>query len=59
MADGPSIKVPDAARELGVTEETIRRWLRLRKLHGARPGGDKAGWRIPRSEIERLLTEVA
>jgi len=49
------LKVPDVARRLEVHEQTVRIWLRSGHLKGFRPGGDKAGWRIPESEIRRLV----
>ncbi len=47
--------VKEAATRLGATEETIRRWLRVGKIKGAMPGGQKLGYRIPASEVERVL----
>jgi excisionase family DNA binding protein len=49
------LKVPEAAEQLRVTEETVRRWLRSGKLRGKRLGPTKAGYRIPQSEVDRLL----
>jgi excisionase family DNA binding protein len=49
------LKVPEAAEQLRVTEETVRRWLRSGKLRGRRLGPTKAGYRIPQSEVDRLL----
>lgn len=48
------LTVPDVATRLKVTEETVRGWLRRNELHGYNFGG-RTGWRIPESEIERLL----
>lgn len=47
--------VKEAAARLGAKEETIRRWLRDGKIRGAMPGGQKLGYRIPVSEVERVL----
>jgi excisionase family DNA binding protein len=47
--------VPEVAEQLRLHQQTIREWLRIGKLHGIRLGGTKAGWRIPASEVERLL----
>lgn len=49
------LKVEEAAKRLSVTEYTVRRWLRDKKIKGSRPGGTKAGWRIAESEIRRVL----
>jgi excisionase family DNA binding protein len=45
-----------AAQRLQVTEDTIRRWLRSGQLRGSRLS-DRAGYRIPRAEIERVLRD--
>ena len=54
MADR-HLTVPEVAAQLRVAEETVRRWLRIGKLKGKRLGGTKAGYRIPQSEVDRLL----
>lgn len=50
------LRVEQVAERLDVTPTTVRRWLLAGKLAGTRPGGTKAGWRIPASEVERVLT---
>ncbi len=56
-ADGVKmLRVEEVAQAIGTTPDTIRRWLRDGKLRGVRPGGTKMGWRIPESEVERVLT---
>lgn len=55
MADERMLKVADAAKRLDINPETVRVWLRSGKLRGVKMGGDKIGYRIPESEIERLL----
>ena len=48
----PGVLIGEAARALGVSADTLRRWERAGKL---RSGRDAAGRRrIPRSELERL-----
>ncbi len=47
--------VAEVAERLRLHQQTIREWLRDEKIKGVRLGGTKAGWRIPASEIERLL----
>ena len=49
------LRVAEVARRLDVTEWTVRNWLRSGHIKGARPGGTRAGWRIPESEVDRLL----
>ena len=50
------ITVQDAAEQLQVHPQTVRVWLRQGKLRGRLIGGRKSGYRIPASEIERLLS---
>jgi excisionase family DNA binding protein len=50
------ITVQDAAERLQVHPQTVRVWLRQGKLKGRLIGGRKSGYRIPASEIERLLS---
>lgn len=49
------LTVHEVATRLKITPETVRRWLRTGKLRGARPGGDKMGYRINEGELTRLL----
>ena len=53
------LTVHDVATRLKITPETVRRWLRAGKLRGARPGGDKMGYRIAEGEVTRLLGSSA
>jgi excisionase family DNA binding protein len=56
MADRERVlTVSEAAQRIRTSEATVRRWLREKKLRGVRPGGTRLGWRIPESEVERLL----
>lgn len=55
MQDEPMLTVTEAAARLRVNPETVRVWLRDGRMKGFRPGGDKIGWRIPQSEVERVL----
>ena len=54
-ADEPLLTVSEVAMRLRTTEETVRRWLRSGRIAGVRMGGTRLGWRIPSSEIRRLL----
>lgn len=55
----PPITVEEAAARMGCHIETIRRWIRSGKIRAVMPGGYKLGYRIPPSEIDRLLREQA
>jgi excisionase family DNA binding protein len=55
MDDEPTLTVAEVAERLRVNPETVRVWLRQGKMRGARLGGTKAGYRIPASEVTRLL----
>ena len=50
-----TLTAEQAAAQVGTTVRTIHKWLHLGKLTGVKPGGDKLGWRIPQSEIDRIL----
>ena len=50
------LTVPEVAERLRINEETVRRWLRTGKIQGVRLGGTRAGYRIPESEVARLLS---
>jgi excisionase family DNA binding protein len=54
MANEELLTVVEVASRLRVTEETVREWLRRQTLSGYNFGG-RTGWRIPASEIGRLL----
>ncbi|MDW7650221.1 MAG: helix-turn-helix domain-containing protein [Bacillota bacterium] len=43
--------VTEVAQMKNVNPETVRRWLREKKIKGQRLGGTKSGWRIHRSEL--------
>lgn len=49
-----ALKVPEVAKRLRVSEETVRRWLRDGGLRGVR-FSDRGGWRVLSSEVERKL----
>jgi excisionase family DNA binding protein len=50
----PLLTVRETADRLRVNPETVRRWLRAGRLKGILMGGDRGGYRIPASELERL-----
>jgi molybdopterin-binding protein len=51
---GPDDELPlgDAARAIGVSTDTLRRWERAGKLHTTRDAANRR--RVPRREVERL-----
>lgn len=51
------LTVPEAANRLGITDQTVQRWLRSKKLRG-RLLARKIGWRVDPASIERLLYPV-
>ncbi len=51
------LSVEEVADKLKVTQETVRRWIRAKKLPVLNLGGPRAGYRIRRSDLERFLNE--
>jgi excisionase family DNA binding protein len=45
----------EVAERLRVHEQTVRRWLKDGRLKGALIGGTRSGWRIPETEVCRIL----
>jgi excisionase family DNA binding protein len=54
-ADERVLTVAQVAERLQLNEQTVRRWLRTGKLKGTLIGGTKAGYRVPESEVARIL----
>jgi excisionase family DNA binding protein len=50
------LTVKEVAEQLRANPQTVRRWLREGRLKGVMPGGEKLGYRIPASEVTRLLS---
>jgi molybdopterin-binding protein len=57
MARDPGLLLGDAARALGVSPDTLRRWERAGKLRTTRDAANRR--RVPRREVERLATRPA
>ena len=55
MSRDESLTVPEVATRLKISPLTVRQWLREGKLKGVRLGGPRIGWRVPASEMERVL----
>ena len=51
------LSVPDVAKLLDVSEETVRRWIRTRTLPVLDLGGPKAGYRIREADLDKFLTD--
>jgi excisionase family DNA binding protein len=51
------LTVAEVAERLKLTEETIRVWLREGRLQGVRLSTRRAGWRVPESEVERMIEQ--
>jgi excisionase family DNA binding protein len=58
MSSEDLLTVEDVAHRLRVADETVRQWLRTEQLSGYNFGG-RTGWRIPASEVDRLLASKA
>jgi len=56
MQEDEMLTVSEIAARMRVTESTVRRWLRLRRMRGILTGR-KAGYRVPLSEYERFIRE--
>ncbi len=56
MADDELFTVTEVAARLKVRPATVRRWVREGRLRGSMIGGTKTGYRIPASEVRRLVT---
>jgi excisionase family DNA binding protein len=52
------LTVRDVAEQLSVNEDTVRRWLRERRLRGFMPGGPRGGYRVRESELERFVADL-
>src|SRR5688500_9661195 len=52
MAKDEGMLLGDAARAIGVSADTLRRWERAGKLHTRRDAANRR--RVPRSEVERV-----
>jgi len=55
MTDDELLTVDEVAERLKLHPETIRRWIRSRKLRAIRLGATRSGYRVRMSEVERLL----
>lgn len=51
------LTVQEVAECLRMHRESVRRWLRDGRLKGGRIGGRRLGYRIPESEVQRLISD--
>jgi len=58
FAGGRRLTVPQVARELGVSNQTVRNWIRRRKLTAIR-GVERGVYRIPAPELEAFKRRSA
>jgi excisionase family DNA binding protein len=56
MIDEPLLTVRQVAERLQVNPVTVHRWLRAGRMRGSLLS-DRMGWRIPESEVRRLLAQ--
>ena len=55
---GRYVTARQVAETLGVSLDTVRRWLKTGRLRGFMPGGTRGGYRIRESEVERFIKEL-
>lgn len=55
MANEEVLTVPEVAKRLRISEFSVRNYLRAGRLRGYRPGGTRAGWRVPATELQRFI----
>jgi excisionase family DNA binding protein len=49
------LKVKEVAERVRVDPETVRRWLRSGELRGVLVGPGRGRYRVPESEVNRML----
>jgi excisionase family DNA binding protein len=55
MTNEELLTVREVADRLKIHPETVRTWLRAGRIHGTSIGGRRLGWRIPASEVQKLI----
>jgi excisionase family DNA binding protein len=48
----PPLSAAEAARQVGVNETTIVRWIRKKLIKGWQPAGERGTWWIERASLE-------
>jgi excisionase family DNA binding protein len=57
VVDDPLLTVEEVAQLFRVSEVTIRRWIEAKKIKHVVRVTKRSGYRIPKSEVERLIRE--
>jgi excisionase family DNA binding protein len=55
MTPSRVLTVAEVAERLRVHPQTVRLWIKEGKIEGHLIGGTKTGYRIPASEVDRIL----
>jgi excisionase family DNA binding protein len=55
MPDEEYLTVNEVAERLKINPETVRVWIRESKIRATNLGARRAGYRIPKSEVQRIL----
>jgi excisionase family DNA binding protein len=54
-AEDKLLTVPEVADRCRVSVDTVRRWLREKRLRGTMLGGQKTGYRVLESDLARFI----
>jgi len=59
MGDTPETlyRTGQVAKFFGVKTVTVARWIKEGKIKAYKPLGENAHWRVPESEVKRLLNK--
>jgi excisionase family DNA binding protein len=57
MVVSTAYSLREVERLLGVSDDTLKRWLRSGRIHGFRLPGQNGAWRIEDAEIARIKVE--
>jgi len=57
MVSDEFLTVTEVAGKLRISPYTVRRWLRDGKLKGKMMGGDRGGYRVSASEVNRFMAD--
>ena len=55
MPDEEYFTVKEVAKRLKINPETVRVWIREEKIRATNLGAKRTGYRIPESEVQRIL----
>jgi excisionase family DNA binding protein len=57
MVTSAAYSLREVERVLGVSDDTLKRWLRSGRIQGFRLPGQNGAWRVEDSEILRIKAE--